>query len=343
MAIQRTYLDNGGYVDNDPENGSYTYTSPSGQSQTSQLGFAQQWNNAQAAGNGNAQTYANLFNNVATDSERRYLTAGGHAPTESAMATAHMPLYTGSAQGGGNASTGPAYTGPAQGGGTSNGQSSLSMTGGQNPYLRQMGDWLTQQMTNNFSRNVAPQISSGAMAAGGYGGSRQGVIEANANNNLQSQIGGALTNLYGQGYNTELQYDLGLRGNDLGYANLDRQINNDNLNWQMQGANFGLGLYDRMNNNYAGMYGVGNTIQNQPLNYWSQFSNAANSLGNGFNTGAQPASANPLMGAMGGMQAGQAFGNWWNNSPTANSFGGANSQGWGTGSGYGNQDYGQFL
>ena len=86
--------------------------------------------------------------------------------------------------------------------------SSYSSTG-QNPYLSQMGDVMARQMTDNFNRKVMPQIGSQAMATGGYGGSRQGVVEANAINDLNQQIGGALTNLYGQGYNTTMQHDLG--------------------------------------------------------------------------------------------------------------------------------------
>ena len=39
---------------------------------------------------------------------------------------------------------------------------------------------ITEQVTSNFNRNVMPQISQQMMATGGYGGSRQGVIEANA-------------------------------------------------------------------------------------------------------------------------------------------------------------------
>lgn len=189
---------------------------------------------------------------------------------------------------------------------------------GQNPYLREMGDWMTSQMTDNFDRRVMPQIQSGMMASGGFGGSRQGVVEANANNDLQNNISAGLANLYGQGFNTSLNYDLGLRNNQLGYANLDRNINNDNLNWQLQGANFGLGLYDRLYNSNAGLTGIGGTIQNQPLNYWSQFSNAANSLGNGFNTGGAAPTANPMMGALGGWQMGQSMfggGGGYNNRP----------------------------
>ena len=207
------------------------------------------------------------------------------------------------------------------GGGGGYGQSSssgsMSMTG-QNPYLSQMGDALVGQMTNNFNRNVIPRIGSQVAASGGYGGSRQGVIEANAVNDLNTGIGNSLASLYGQGYNTALNYDLGLRGNELGYANLDRSINNDNLNWQMQGANFGLGVYDRMQQaNNLGL-GAGSQIQNTPMNYWQNFSNQANSIGQGYGTQTSQTGGNPFMGALGGAQLGSQAANWWSSQSGSN-------------------------
>ena len=191
---------------------------------------------------------------------------------------------------------------------------------GQNPYLSQMGDALTQTMTRNWQRNVQPQIASSAMATGGYGGSRQGVIEANSANDLNQGIGSALAGLYGNGYNTSLQYDLGVKNNQLGfgnlglgYANLDRNINNDNNSWQLQGANFGLGVYDRLQQgNQAGIQ-AGTNINNTPMNYWSQFGNQANSFGQGYGTttGNTSQQGSPFMGALGGAQLGQQVGNWW--------------------------------
>ena len=44
-----------------------------------------------------------------------------------------------------------------------------------NPYLQQMGDMMAGTMTNNWQRKVQPQIASQSIAAGGYGGSRQGL------------------------------------------------------------------------------------------------------------------------------------------------------------------------
>lgn len=221
------------------------------------------------------------------------------------------PFSTGGGGGGGGG-----YGGGYGGGGSSMG-SSYSSTG-QNPYLSQMGDVMTRQMTDNFNRKVMPQIGSQAMATGGYGGSRQGVVEANAINDLNQQIGGALTNLYGQGYNTTMQHDLGQQNLGLGYANLDRSINNDNLNWQLQGANFGLGVYDRMQQgNQTGLNAATN-IQNTPYNYWQNFSNQANSIGQGYGTQTSSTGGNPFMGALGGAQMGNQIGNWWNSQRPSN-------------------------
>lgn len=201
--------------------------------------------------------------------------------------------------------------GPGLGGGAA--PATGGSLSGPNPYLSQMGDVMAGQMTNNFRTQVAPQIASGAMAAGGFGGSRQGVIEANAMNDLNGQIGGALTNLYGQGYQSDRNYDLGLRANDLGFAGLDAQINQNNFNNNMAGANFGLGVWNQgMQNNQTGIT-AGTNIQNTPQNYWSQFANQYNGIGQGYGstTGSSSQQGNPFMGALGGAQLGSRVGQMW--------------------------------
>lgn len=118
--------------------------------------------------------------------------------------------------------------------------------------------------------------------------------------------------------NSNQSYDLGLRQNDLGFAGLDANIAQNNFQNQMAGANFGLGIYDRLQQaNNLGITAGGN-IQNTPLNYWNQFSNAANSIGQGYGTSTSSADGNPLMGAIGGAKLGQQIGNWWSsqNTPT---------------------------
>lgn len=244
-----------------------------------------------------------------------------------------------------------------------------SYTAGQNPYLQQMGDALVQQNTQNLQRNVMPRIGSAAMAAGGYGGSRQGVIESNAISDLNTANANALASLYGGAYNNNLQYDLGRRSQDqsydlgrrnndlgyfgaansynlgmgnlgLGYAGLDRQIANDNMSWGQQGYNNNMGLWGQlMNNNQTGI-GAGTNIQNTPQGYWQQFGNQYNSIGQGYGTQtSNGGGGNPIMGALGGAQLGSQVANWWNGGGSGNAT---------TATGYGNgtmsdlQGYGVF-
>ena len=208
----------------------------------------------------------------------------------------------------------------------------------QNPYLRQMGVDVGNQMFDQWSRNTLPSIRSGAMAAGGFGGSRQGVVEANGINDMQRNYGQALTSMYGndwgqqQGRNLQQQglnnsydlglrsndlqnrsvnnsYDLGLRSSDLGFANLDANIAQNNFGNQMSAANFGLGVYNTMNGQTQQGINAGTNIQNTPLDYQKYFSGSANAAGGmgGTNSGSTATQSNPYLGAVAGAQLGNAF------------------------------------
>ena len=198
------------------------------------------------------------------------------------------------------------------------------MAGGTNPYLKGMGDTIVNQMTDNYTRNQLPAMRSGAMAAGGFGGSRQGVVEANGLRDLNLGIGQNLTNLYGQDWtnsqNRNLQeksinnsydlglksinnsYDLGLRSSDLGFAGLDANIANSNFNNQLNAANFGLNATNVMNQQTGAWIQAGTDIQNAPLKYQTMFSDQANKAGGqgGTTTGTQTGANNPYANIIGG-------------------------------------------
>lgn len=304
--------------------------------------------NGVVGGANNVLAYANTPFGAGTAG---YLNGRPGQPTPGTPGTGGVGA--GGAQGGGaggRPQTGGVYPQPGNGsyggsGSSYGGGSGSSSTGmGSNPYLQQQADALTGTMTDNWRRNVQPQLASGAQLAGGYGGSRQGVIEANSANDLNQGIGAALANLFASGYNADRSYDLGLRNNELGwgnlglgYSNLDRNINNDNLGWQMQGAQFGLSLQDRlMGNNQIGL-ATGTQINDNAFNNWNRFSNAANSLGNGFgtSTGTSTTPGNVIGGALGGAQLGSSLGNWW-----GSNYG---NGGWGSGNSFGNQDLGLYF
>ena len=264
-----------------------------------------------------------------------------------------------------------------------------------NPYLQ----GLQQASVNTAMRgygdavdmvntSVMPGIRSGAVGAGQYGSSRQGIAEGlvgqqlsrnardlgiasmdagtnlygtaygqaqdrmyntasglnnqafqagdnNANRDLMAQTSNASNDLATQKFNAEQQskagmfstdlanrqresnanidlamrgqdqsYNLGLRNNDLGFGQLDANINQQNFNNQLSGANFGLSMYDRLNANNAAGINAATNIKNTPLNYFNQFSSLANQYGkagaSGSSSTAMP--GNPLVGAIGGYQ-----------------------------------------
>lgn len=194
-------------------------------------------------------------------------------------------------------------------------QQNLGMGGGQytpNPYLDQMASGITSHMYDNWTRNQLPSIRSGAMAAGGFGGSRQGVVEANGLNDMNRSLGQNLTNLYGNDYNNAMgrnlqqqsinnSYDLGLRSSDLGFGQLDANINQQNFNNNLAGANFGMGVYGMMNGMNQQGINSGTQMQNTPLDYQKYFTNSANATGGmgGTQTGTQGTTSNGLSQGLG--------------------------------------------
>lgn len=76
-----------------------------------------------------------------------------------------------------------------------------------NPYLQDQAANISRNLTDNFKTNMLPSINSGAIAAGGFGGSRQGIAQGLGMGRTQQAIGDAQTNLYGNAYNTDQQIE----------------------------------------------------------------------------------------------------------------------------------------
>ena len=94
---------------------------------------------------------------------------------------------------------------------------------------------------------------------------------------------------------------MGLRSSDLGFANLDANINQNNFGNQMQAANFGMGVYNTLNNQTQAGIQAGTNIQNTPLDYQKYFTNSANATGGmgGTQTGTQGTTSNGLSQGLG--------------------------------------------
>ena len=75
-----------------------------------------------------------------------------------------------------------------------------SSGGMSNPYLGAQAQAIIQQANQNLQNNLMPQVNSGAVAAGGYGGSRQGIAQGLAMGQTQQGIANSLANMYGTAY-----------------------------------------------------------------------------------------------------------------------------------------------
>lgn len=205
----------------------------------------------------------------------------------------------------------------------------------QNPYLSQMGDVLTNRVTDNLQRNIMPGIRSNAVAAGGFGGSRQGVVEANAMKDANQTISDALTGAYFQDFTNQMNRNLQQYGqNQNFYSNQRGQ--------DLQQTQLGANLFNMGNQGFLsqgqGIYGLGTTQQQAP---WQVINNGNAGFGQWSGYGTTTQAGGGAQGALGGALAGGQLGSLWGRSP--NAAGGVNSAGFGTGAGFGNQDFGLFL
>ena len=193
-----------------------------------------------------------------------------------------------------------------------------------NPYLADQANAITGQVNRNLTQNILPQVGSGAVAAGGYGGSRQGVAEGLAITGANQDLSNSLANLYQTQYNTDQglglqqqalnnQYNLGL-GN-LGLGNQQQLFNfyTQNRGLDQSGAALGANLYNQGNLGLVGqgqgVYGLGTTQQQAP---WLPYQNASNMFSQYSGLGGsqtQTANGSALGGAIGGGLAGAQIGN----------------------------------
>lgn len=200
----------------------------------------------------------------------------------------------------------------------------------QNPYLDQQSQAIIGQLTRNFSENVLPQIRSGSIASGQYGGSRQGIAEGLAASRLQQDIAVPLYNLYGGAFENAQQRMYGT-ANTLNQQAVDISNANANRNLQQYGMNqgfytqqrgqdlqqLGLGasLYNMGNQGYLsqgqGMYDIGNIYQQAPWQTSGNMSQLMQPYTNfGSATVSQP--GNWMSGALGGGLLGAQAWRAWN-------------------------------
>lgn len=240
------------------------------------------------------------------------------------------------------------YSPPGGSGAGGGGVTPASLTAySQNPYLTKMGEGLQTQFNNNLTQNTLPSLRGGAVAAGGVGGSRQGIAEGLAAGQSNTGAANAITNLYGQDYNNQMNrnlqqygmdqnfnlgnagigaqyagmansYDLGRRGLDLGFKNSNNAYDLGSQGLRLQDQGQQMNFYNQQrgldqNGLVIGgkLYNLGTTGQWNPLNSANGIYNDYSGLGN--TTGSTSAGGG-LSGILGGALSGAQFGrnmNWW--------------------------------
>lgn len=104
----------------------------------------------------------------------------------------------------------------------------LSQVPGQNPYVDELVRRTLGANTLNFNQSVLPQIDNASQAAGGYGGSRQGVAQGLAIQGLNTANANTANQIYSGQYNADLQRQLQAAG-------LGAQIAGQGSSAQLQG------------------------------------------------------------------------------------------------------------
>jgi len=171
-----------------------------------------------------------------------------------------------------------------------------------NPFFQGTLDAITNQASKAFQQNVLPQIDVGAVAAGSFGGSRQGVAQGQAadafSNNLIDRLTAFGSNAFQQGQTNQLRA-LALAPQTAQLQQLPGQVQSgvgDFLrNFQQQGINEAI---DRFNFN-----------QSLPDRKLAQFAGlVGNPLGTAQTTVAPGAKKSPISGVLGGAVTGGVLG-----------------------------------
>ncbi len=155
-------------------------------------------------------------------------------------------------------------------------------------------------LTDNLTRNVLPSIRSGAIAAGQFGGSRQGIAEGNALSDFTKQLNqsntqlglansantaGALAGAYENGQNRALSATQGLGAQQYGVASQDANTKNQaefmNVGNSFAAANTNAGFQQQANlaNLANGQFNATQQQQN------SQYNTGLQQQNNQFNAG----------------------------------------------------------
>lgn len=132
------------------------------------------------------------------------------------------------------------------------------------PYMQNVVDYQKQQAVRDFAKQT-PALKAQAVGQGAYGGSRQAIVQAEANRTLNSQLQGIEALGQQQAYQQAQQAqqygaNLGLQGQQIGIQG--QQLGLAGLGTAMQGQQIGLQGVGGAQQGYAGATQAGGTLGN---------------------------------------------------------------------------------
>ena len=223
--------------------------------------------------------------------------------------------------------------------------------GQSNPYVQGMINTAGQNMVDQYNLTQQPAFNAAMANSGSFGNAGVQQMNNQAQNMLQQNLGNLSNSMLGQDYSNQQnmyqwqqgqlqnqsqfsqtlanqqnqwqqQFDTSNNQWNLGF---NRNVYNDAYSQNMENLQAGMGLLGSMQGYNANDLTNANTQQNTPLNYWQQFANQANGIGQGYGTttGQLGTTSNPFGAALGGAQLGTAFGNAWNSNSGGSVTGGS--------------------
>jgi hypothetical protein len=191
--------------------------------------------------------------------------------------------------------------------------------GASNPYLQQNIDKAQGDVVRNYNMTTQPAYNSAMVKSGSFGNEGVQQMNQNAQKNLQGSLGDISNSMRMKDYQDQQSLYMADRAQNIGNYQWDQGFNrslyNDAYSQNMNNLTTGVGLLGTLAGYNSNDLTNANNIQNTPLNYWSNFSNQANGMGQGYGstTGTVGSTSSPWTSALGGAQLGSAAMGWWNN------------------------------
>lgn len=112
-----------------------------------------------------------------------------------------------------------------------------------NPYIDQLVNNVTADISRNLNENIMPRIDQGSLANNAYGGSRQGIAQGKAIESANREAGNAATQIRSNAFENAESRKLSAANSMLGAAGQGDQYQAMLQQLGLSGANLGRGLF----------------------------------------------------------------------------------------------------